>query len=368
MIRISRFQLFSMLILFQLGTTILFGFASGAGRDAWIASLLSALLGAAIIAGYLALFRMTGGLTLVEWFPALFGRWPGTIAAWLYPLLFLYDAGRIVADIRFLFPITILSGTPDWVIAGSFLIVVVYGLYAGVEVVGRVAGVLFPVVMVFFFLEIVLLVASGSLDAHHLSPVMAEGWGRVWNTVWPLGITQTFGESISFAMIWTYIARKNGLAGTTLAATLAAGAIIALTDVLGINGLGEGVFRQMTLPSLALLKLPSLADFLENLDALGVIYLVVNAFMKLSLHLLSVVLCVRRLTGAKSDRWIIPAAAAAAFFMGMTMADSFTDHLEAGFRNLPLQIWVPLFLVLPAAALAVAGIRKLGNAKGENPS
>ena len=34
MIMISPYQLFSLMVLYQFGTTVIFGFASGAGRDA----------------------------------------------------------------------------------------------------------------------------------------------------------------------------------------------------------------------------------------------------------------------------------------------------------------------------------------------
>jgi spore germination protein KB len=65
-----------------------------AGKDAWIVTLLSVVFGALLILLYFTLMRMRTGLTLVQCFPAQFGRWIGTPLAWLYPLLFLYLAGR----------------------------------------------------------------------------------------------------------------------------------------------------------------------------------------------------------------------------------------------------------------------------------
>ncbi|HEX2927760.1 MAG TPA: GerAB/ArcD/ProY family transporter, partial [Ruminiclostridium sp.] len=76
--RISGYQLFVLTLSFQIGTTIIFGFASSAGRDCWIASLLSAGAGVLLILMYIAIYRLNPGLTLVEWFPAQFGKILGT--------------------------------------------------------------------------------------------------------------------------------------------------------------------------------------------------------------------------------------------------------------------------------------------------
>ena len=49
MVKISNYQLFALIVLFQVGTTIIFGLASSAGRDAWIAVIISAIFGMAEI-------------------------------------------------------------------------------------------------------------------------------------------------------------------------------------------------------------------------------------------------------------------------------------------------------------------------------
>ncbi|MDQ0970349.1 hypothetical protein QFZ31_000227 [Neobacillus niacini] len=73
--RISTNQLFILTVFFQIGTTIIFGFGSSAGRDAWIAIITSFVLGIIAIGIYLLLRYLNPGLTLVEWFPAQFGKW-----------------------------------------------------------------------------------------------------------------------------------------------------------------------------------------------------------------------------------------------------------------------------------------------------
>jgi len=76
--RISSYQLFILTLLFQIGTTIIFGFASDAGRDAWISVIISSAVGTMFVIMYTLIARLNPGLTLVEWFPAQLGKWLGT--------------------------------------------------------------------------------------------------------------------------------------------------------------------------------------------------------------------------------------------------------------------------------------------------
>ncbi|ANS74254.1 hypothetical protein AWM70_06375 [Paenibacillus yonginensis] len=316
MLRISKYQLFAMVVIFQLGTTIIFGFASSAGRDAWISSLLVTVLGSIVVGGYLLIFRLTGGLTLVEWPTALLGKWIGMPIAWLYPFVFIYDGARIVSDIRFLFPITILHGTPNWIIGISFLAVVAYALYSGFEVVARMLSIFFPLLVVFLLAETVLLGFSGRINLLNLLPVLGEGWNRVFQTIWPLGITQTFGETIEFAMFWGYLDSKDRaqLGRIMVGGCVLSGLCITLYILLGSACMGESIYKQMMYPVFALLKLPNIFDLLDNLDAVGVIYLVITAFGKLSLHLFAAVFCIRKLLGARKDWGIITFLCPLVFF------------------------------------------------------
>ncbi|WP_410772075.1 GerAB/ArcD/ProY family transporter [Fontibacillus sp. BL9] len=357
MTQISKYEMFALLALYQLGTTVIFGFASESGRDAWLASGLSAVLGACLVLVYLFIFKATGGLTLVEWFPWVFGKWFGTPLAWLFPLLFIYNAARIISDVRFLFPVTILNRTPDWIIGITFLGVVVYALLGGVEVVARLAGFFLPLVYISLLLEIILLAASNTFHFANLLPVAGEGWGRILKTVWPLGLMQTYGESIEFAVIWGYVREKKGLALWAAGGTLLAGFSIALMDLLVVSGMGEAVFQQMMYPAFALLKLSNI-NYLDNLDAIGIIYLVVNAFIKMSMHLFTAAVCLRDLTGGKSEKPMIVVASAMALFISLTMVISFTEHLEVAKKVIPYNVWVPMFLALPGIVLLALPVKK----------
>ncbi|WP_309122678.1 endospore germination permease [Paenibacillus sp.] len=346
----TGYQLFSIMVLFQLGTTVIFGFEAGAGRDAWITAAGSALLGSVLIAGYAGITRLTGYVSLVQWFRRGFGPWLGVPLAWLYPLLFIYDAARILTDLEFLVPLTLLPATPPWFFLPAILAVALYLMFSGVEVLGRIAGVLLPLLVVFSLLEAVLLIASKSVHTEYFLPILGEGWGRVFAGIWPLGITQTYGESIEMAVFWHLLNKKGRLPAVGIAATLSAGMIIVLFDALGIAAMGEHLFMEMIFPTFTILNLSSVAGFLENLNALGAMYFLCTSFVKMAVHLIAAALCIQELTAAANSGAAVWLSAGSAFFVSLTMADNFSEHLKAGLEQLPHVLWVPMFLVLPAAA------------------
>ncbi|MDF2964286.1 MAG: spore gernimation protein [Paenibacillus sp.] len=356
---ISPYQLFALTVLFQFGTTVIFGFASGSGRDAWLTASLSSILGAALIAVYVVITKLNGYDSLVGWYRKRFGRWLGTPLAWLYPQLFIYDAARGISDLKFLVPLTILPKTPPWFFTAAFILVVVYVLYAGIEVLCRIAGVLLPVLILFILLESVLLWASGSLHSDYLKPMLGEGFGRVGEQIWPIGITQTYGESIEMAVFWFMLNKRGHLLKISLGATLFASFFIVLFDLLAITALGEHIFKEMIFPAFTILKLSSIADFLENLDALGALYFMCTAFIKISVHMIAAVLCIRELTAASGDSIAIWITAVSVYTVAMTMAGNFYEHLQAGMEQLQDAVWVPMFIILPMLVLVLSLFEKM---------
>ncbi|MBW7572010.1 GerAB/ArcD/ProY family transporter [Caproiciproducens faecalis] len=364
--RISSYQLFSMTVLFQVGTTIIFGFSSSAGRDAWISCLISTGIGVLTVSLYLFLMKSQPGLTLVEWFPAQFGRWIGTPIAWMYPLLFIYDAGRAMGDIKDLISVTILPLTPHFVIMIALLAVIAYALYGGIENLARIGGIWMPIMLFLYLIVVVLIAVSGIIDFRNIQPFVDKGWGNVMKAVWPLGITQTFGESIEFAMIWPLVKEEKKIVKYTLVATMTSGLLICSIDIFAILVLSEKYFSNSLYPIYTLVQQIEVSDFIENLDSISVILFLTTAFFKTGLHIFSAVYGMQKLLKTKSYKTFILPVTAAVAFLALTMARSVLEHFEAGLKILPYNLWVPLFYILPALLFIVVAIKRLKQVKQKN--
>lgn len=357
--KITVYQLFTITFIFQLGTTIIFGFGGSAGRDAWIGELISCCLGLFIVMIYIALMRMNPGLSLVQWFPAQFGRWIGTPLAFLYPLMFLYVVGRIIADIRDMVSTTVLPRTPLFVISGVFAIIIAYCVYGGIEIVARLGEMFLPIVLIMFCIEVILLWSSSVLNINNLMPVFENGWEPVWKVVYPSGITQSFGETLVLAMFWPETKRPDKVMKITLLATILSGIMVTLFDVLAILVFG-GMFSGFLYPLYTMLSLISIGHFIENLQMFGVLYFLMTALMKSVVYMLAAVRGIQQLTNRKGYRVLVIPACAISLFLGMTMSKNISEHVyRHHFEILVPYVWLPLLFVLPAILLIVTWLRQL---------
>lgn len=355
--KISAYQLFSITFVFQLGTTIIFGFGSAAGRDAWIGDLIALGLGLGVVGVYTALRHLNPELTLVEWFPAQLGRWLGTPIAFLYPLMFLYLTGRIIADMRDMVSTAILPSTPLVVIAGVFALIIAFCCYGGIEVVARMGELIFPVVVIMFLTETVLLIGSGVLHFHHIQPVLDKGWGPVWEVVYPNGITQRFGETLALATFWPDVKNQGKITKVTLLATLLSGCMITGFDVLAILVYSD-LFSRFIYPLYTLLSVISVGNFVENLQMFGVLYFFATALLKSVINMLTALQGLQRLTKMKDYRILIIPAVTVALILGLTMSKNIVEHIYYDhLKILVPYFWVPMFLILPALLLVIAWIR-----------
>lgn len=355
--RISNYQLYVLTVLYQIGTTIVFGFGAVAGRDAWISVLISSSVGLIIMLLYTLLMRMNPGLTLVEWWRAQFGKWIGTPIAWAYTLLILYEVGRGVGDLKFLIPITILPKTPIFIVLIVFMIVLIYGAFAGIEVIARLGEIVFPVILFLFPIEIILIFGSHIMNIQHLQPIAGKGWSQILEAVWPVGITQSFGESIELAMIWPLVSQPEKIIRTTLLATITSGLFIAIFDAIAVATLGGALFENSIYPMYTLIQQISLGEFVDNLDAIEVLYFLTTIFFKISIHMFAVVRAIQKLTLVKNSRVFILPVSAIALYLGMTMSSNILVHIETSLKMIQYNLFVPLFIILPSILFVVTLIR-----------
>lgn len=125
-----------------------------AGRDAWLSALggwfLDAML--AIIYGYMGL--RFAGQNFVQYSVTILGGFLGRIVGLMFPFFFLLVCTVLMSGLAHLINTMFLPKTPLFVILGAGLLLIGYAAGQGVEVNGRVAGLIGPV----YLLSIIVLI------------------------------------------------------------------------------------------------------------------------------------------------------------------------------------------------------------------
>ena len=356
--RLSRSQLFVLTVFFQIGTTIIFGFGGAAGKDAWIVTIVSMLLGLGAIGMYLTLMSLNPGLTLVEWFPAQFGKWIGTPIAWFYPLLGLYEAARGLNDVKFVTTTLILYETPYIVIVIFFVLVCAYIQLCGIEVLGRMSEIFFPYLLITIFLTILFVFISDILQMENLQPILKDGWAPILKASFPLGASQGFAQTLELAMIWSIVkASKKDIIKITILGTLFSGLMIFLIVIVIIAGIGEFSYKTENFPMFTLVSKVDIGEVIKNLDIFAVILFIISAFFKISLHMFFAIRGIQILLKINNSRRIIIPITVLSIYLGYSVSWNFQEHLQVALEVFPYNLWILLLWGFPILLLMVTLIK-----------
>lgn len=264
--KITAAQLRLLVLIFTIGSSIIVAtgsMAAEAGRDAWISVMVGGVISLGFVYVYAALYRLHPQLTLVQMNMLVFGRWIGQLVSWVYFVYFLLLTSLLVREIGDFLTTFFLVYTPIQAIHIIYLLIIVWGMRIGLEVLTRAAEIFFPWLLLLFFILIVCLIPK--MDIDHLLPVMENGGKPVIRGAIPfLGLP--FLELVTFLMMMpTVIQRQQatralfqGMAGGTMLLFL-----LVLTTILVDGAL---IATDATYPSYTLTRQISIGHFLERIE------------------------------------------------------------------------------------------------------
>jgi spore germination protein KB len=149
------------------------------GSDMWIATIFSSFQGCAVILLTILVIRRAPHLDFIGITEKMLGKWAGKITA---VILFIFFTGAYFSVmITYVYHLMdyFLPEMPVYLFLLVAFLIGGYGIFAGIEVIGRLA-----LIGVFFITALNLLLLTGSLqdfDIRGLLPVLESG---IWPTIW----------------------------------------------------------------------------------------------------------------------------------------------------------------------------------------
>ncbi|MEH6908462.1 GerAB/ArcD/ProY family transporter [Neobacillus drentensis] len=356
-VKISTTQLFVLIVLFEMGSAILVGIASGAKQDAWIAILLGLAGGIVVFFIYYRLYMYYPDLPLSSYVQEITGKWIGRFIGVLYIVYFLYCASRVLRDFGELLSSTIYNSTPLLVINALMIITIIYAIHKGFEVLARVGEIFFGIVYMTALLGMLLIVFSGLIHLGNLLPILENGLKPVIKTFLTQTITFPFGEMVVFTMLLPFLNDKKKVKIVCLGGMILSGINITITVGINISVLGVALFQRSTFPLLMTVGRIQIADFIERLDVLFMLYLIIGGFFKISIFFYAAV-------AASADIFRIPNQRKIGFPLGMivlfasvTIASNFAEHIKEGLVVVPVYLHWPFQIIIPFMLLIIAFFR-----------
>ncbi len=351
MTKITNYQLFSLIVLVQIGSTTLFALGIKAKQDAWISILVAMAAGLILMSVYIKLQKNFPGKNLAEIITTLLGKVLGAPLIILYGFYFMHIATFNYREFGDLINITFLPNSPVIVILIIFLLTVFYILFLGLDVFSRLGEILCPFILFFIIGTYILISISGQVDLNEIKPILGYGIEPVLQGAYPQVINFPFGEMIVFLMYWRYTKTPESLGKTSMLAILFSGILLTISLIIMISVLGVELASSVTIPFLEVIKLINIADVITNLDAVGIIIMFIGGFFKMTIFFYGGILAFSTLFKGIKERILIIIGGIFILFVALFVLRNRSIHLWLGqkvttpYIHLPFQMFIPILLV-----------------------
>src|SRR5690606_15212461 len=160
---------------------------------------------------------------------------------------------------------------------------VLYGLFIGIEVISRTGEIFFPYIIFSGVILILFVFFSGLPKLENLQPVLEPGWNKIIQGAITDAWMAPFGEMICFTMIFAYLYKPQKQLKVSFAGLVCGGAALVFIHLLMMAVLGESLRNGAVAPLLTMVKKISIANFIQRLDAIFMIWLIVNDYFKITI-------------------------------------------------------------------------------------
>ncbi|MBE5102064.1 GerAB/ArcD/ProY family transporter [Priestia aryabhattai] len=355
--KISVIQLFALMFIFDMGSSVVVSYGINAGKAAWLAILLGMCGGIILFFIYYFLYRQYPTIRFTGYARKIFGKYVGWIIGLLYCLYFLYIAARNVRDLGDLLVSSTLTETPLFAVITSLVLVICYVIYLGTEALGRTAEVFIVILLLLGITGNFFVFVSGEVHIHNLRPFLENGWGPILNTVFPTLIAYPFGQMLVFTMLLPALNRPTLTKKVWLSALICSGLTLAWTSSLNIAVLSIDTAERSTFPTLTTVGKVNLFDFIERLDAIVVFILLITIFFKASILLHCTILGITDLFKLENGKRVVFLLGGILIFLSMVMASNYSEQREEGGYVLDYYLNFPLLIVIPLCMLIISIIR-----------
>lgn len=345
---ISPRQFAFIIISFVIGSASLFVPESVAGRDAWISTIIGAIVGLFPLLTIIHLQQKFKGLTIIQYSELLLGKFFGKIMGILFIFNMFLISTLIVEDLALLFNIAIIPDTPEIIFRLGLIVLVAYAILSGIESIGRLAELyVFPII---FLLLILPFLTVEEVNYNLLRPILAEGYGPVIAGAL-LALTFPFGEIAMLGMIIPTVQDSKSSTKYYILAYLLASVLLLARTVIAIAVFSADVLVKLQLPIYNVFRLIDFGEFVNRIEAFFIFVWILGFFTKLLATFYGMVLGIGQIFNMQDKNSLVIPLGLLTIFLSQFMFPSsgffvYFDSIILPFISIPLNIFFPLVLLI----------------------
>jgi len=322
-----------------------------ARRDSWL-SVFAALLPAMLI-GYIvaSLSKLYPGLTLVEYVQRIAGKWIGRLLALVFLFFFFHDAALAIRGFGEFFTSAITPRTPILIYFAAIVILAVYAVRNGLEVLARTNAIFLCTMIPVGILASVF--THKDKDYSNFLPILEHGPGPM--LMGALNLIAVYSTFLVLGMIFPYVNKPAKLRRGSIL-TMVILVVMFLGPVTGPVALFGGERSAgLSFPTFQMLRDIQIAE-LQRLDIIAIYLWSLGSFSKIALFLFAVSYGLSQLLKLDDYRVLAAPVGALLVIFSLLLSDNFIEIYRFLQETYPLYA-VTICIALPALLLLAARIR-----------
>ena len=299
---ITEKQALAIMIMFTLGSTLVLGAGSSAKNDVWLALLLAMVMAIPVLLIYCRLQRLYPDKNLYEIFDDVFGNIVGKLMSLIF-IWYLFHLGSLVIRNFTEFIVSVsLPETPQNIIGLFMIVLCIWAVKAGVEVIGRWTSILLPITAIVILAVTLLFIPI--FDYGNIKPILYNGFGPVFDSAFSV-FAFPFSETVIFLTFFNQLTKKEKVYKVYFLSWIISGLFILLVSVRTLLSLGVPNMEILFFPTYASVRLLNIINFIERIEISVAIVFLFAGFIKISVCLYGAAIGTAHLLGFSNYRKIV---------------------------------------------------------------
>ncbi|MCM1988611.1 GerAB/ArcD/ProY family transporter [Oceanirhabdus seepicola] len=361
---ISDKQGISLMILFIIGTSIIYASGIKAKQDMWIAIILSLLTAFPLAMMCARLHYIFPGKTLFDICELCFGRFIGKLITALYIWFIFHTGVSVILNLNIFITTVSLFNTPRIVPLTCIIMLCAWVAKEGIEVLGRWSS-LFAIIFITFIISTALFLTP-QMKINNILPVLNNGMKPVLNGAFGT-YCFPFTQIVVFLAAFSNFESKKSPFKIYFKSLLIGGIFILLLSLMNILILGIDTASRVYYPSYESALRVDIGELLQRVEIIISAGFVIGAFVKGSIYLLATCKGISKLFNCRDYRFIVIPVALLMISFSTYSYNSIMDYFYWILEEWTLYYALPFQMIVPVIIWIFAEIkskRLLSNSNG----
>ena len=350
--QITDKEAIGLIIVFNIGSTLIIGIGGDAKNDAWIAGIVGIIMVTPLLLVFSRMLSLFQGKNLFDILNITLGKVMGKIFAILY-ICYAFHLGALVLRNFGEFINTVaMPETPMFVPMLCLGLVSIIDARLGIEVLGRITAYFLPILI--FILVVVQVLGIPHLHLNYIKPILGNGLTPVLKGGFS-AFSFPFAETVLFIGVFSSLKTKISPVKVYSWGVLISATIIIIITIRNIAVLGN-MLGSFYFPSYEAVSMIDIGDFIQRIEVTVSIEFIFGVFIKSSICLLVACKGIEKVFNLKDYRSVVIQTGLLMIYFSYIVYDNSMEMKYWAFKVYPYYAF-PMQVILPIIVWVIAEIK-----------